>query len=178
MTIRNRAIVAVLGLMILAATAVPASAAQLGAGLHYLRTLDDFGGADNVSQNDFSIFGTVTFPFVLVQVEGNLEWVPDYLGSNENLFQPAVYGKLPLGLVYGSVGMGFGYLTGGEGWSANPFYALRAGVEFGLAGLSLDAFASYRFQSGNAWSLNDFTAGAQDFNFDALTLAAQIKFGS
>lgn len=169
MTIRNRALVAVLGLVVVAGMAVPASAAQIGAGLHYLRTLDDNNFADP-SQDDFALFGTVTIPVVLVQIEGNLEWVPDYL--DENLIQPAVYGKLPLGMVYGSVGIGWGYLTGdGAGWGSNPFYALRAGVEFGLAGLALDAFASYRFQSAS------FVDGAQNLDLDALTLAAQVKFG-
>jgi hypothetical protein len=174
MTMRNRAMLAVFSFVIVAAMAVPVSAAQFGAGLHYLRTLDD-NNFENPSQDDFSIFGTITIPVLLVQVEGNLEWVPDYFG--ENLIQPAVYGKLPLGPIYGSVGIGIGYLTGEDdegssyGWATNPFYALRAGIDLGLGGLAIDAFAAYRFQSAS------FGDALTDVNLDALTLAAQIKFG-
>lgn len=172
MTIRNRALVALLSLVVVVGATAPAAAAQFGAGLHYLRTLDDFNGFDDLHQNDFSLFGTVTFPVAIIQIEGNLEWVPDYIGTDENLFQPAVYGKLGLGLLYGSVGIGIGYLTGDDaGWATNPFYALRAGVEFGLAGLALDTFVAYRFQSAN------FVDGASNIDLDALTLAAQVKFG-
>jgi len=149
-----------------------AHAAQLGAGLHYLRTIDDLGGVESVSQDDFSIFGTVTFPLAMIRLEGNLEWVPDYLGSDEHLIQPAAYGLLPLGLLYGGVGIGIGYLTGDlAGWASNPFYALRAGVDLELGGLAVDAFAAYRFQNAS------FLEGASNLDLDALTLAAQIKFG-
>jgi hypothetical protein len=172
MTIRIRSLATALSLLLLAVVAIPASAMQIGAGLHYLRTIDDFGGSDEFSQDDFSIFGTLTIPVLMVQVEGNLEWVPNYIGTDEHLIQPAVYGKIPIGPIYGGAGIGIGYLTGDlAGWATNPFYALRAGIEFGLGDLALDAFAAYRFQSAN------FFDGASNLDLDALTLAAQIKFG-
>lgn len=151
----------------------PAAATQFGAGLHYLRTIDDLGGVEGVSRDDFSVFGSLTVPLAIVKVEGSLEWIPDYLGSDEHLVQPAAWGLLPLGALYGGAGIGIGYLTGdGAGWATNPFYALRAGMEFGLGGLALDAFAAYRFQSAS------FVEGASHLDLDALTLAAQVKFGN
>ncbi|MBZ0268713.1 hypothetical protein K8I85_11195 [bacterium] len=168
----NRIFAAAFGLVAAAGLGAPASASQLGVGLHYLRAIDEFEGVDEVSQNDVSLFGTLTIPFVLARVEGNLEWSPDYLGSSESLFQPAAYGLMPFGLLYGGVGVGIGYLTGEDGgWASSPFYALRAGVELGLAGLAVDAFASYRFQNAS------FAEGAGDIDLDTLTLAAQVKFG-
>ena len=168
----NRILGALLGIAIVAGTAGPSTAAQLGAGLHYLRTIDELEEVEEVSQDDFALFGTLTFPLTMLRIEGNVEWVPDYLGSDESLIQPAAYGLLPLGPIYGGVGIGVGYLTGDSGgWATNPFYALRAGLEFGLGGLALDAFAAYRFQSAS------FIDGASHANLDAFTLAAQIKFG-
>jgi hypothetical protein len=158
-------------LVIIAGTFSSVEAAQLGAGLHYLRTVDDLGS--EFSQDDFSVFGTLTVPVAMLKIEGNVEWVPDYLGSDEHLIQPAAYGLLPLGPIYGGVGIGIGYLPGDlAGWATNPFYALRAGMDLALGGLALDVFASYRFQNAS------FVEGASHVDLDALTLAAQIKFGS
>lgn len=169
---RSRFLTGLVALAIVASISSIASAAQFGAGLHYLRTLEEYKGVDDWSQDDFSLFGSITFPFVLLRVEGDLEWVPNYVGSDENLFQPAAYGLVPIGMLYGGAGIGIGYLTGDDnGWASNPFYALRAGIEFGLGGLALDAFLSYRFQSAN------FVEGAGNLDLDALTLAAQVKFG-
>lgn len=168
----NRCLIALLSLVLAVTIAVPAVAAQFGVGLHYLRTLDDQGFGDEFSQNDFGFFGSITIPIAIVRIEGQLEWVPDYIGSDENLFQPAAYGLLDIGPIYGGAGIGIGYLTGDNlGWATNPFYALRAGIDIGLGGFAVDVFASYRFQSAN------FLEGAQNLDLDKLTLAAQIKFG-
>ena len=153
------------------ALGVPTSApaAQLGAGLHYLRAVNDIDADDEIDKNDFAIFGSITHSFVMVRVEGQLEIVPDYLESGNALLQPAAYGLISGGLFYGGVGIGIGYLDGE--WASDPFYALRAGVELGLGGLAVDAFLSYRFQSAS------FGEGVEDFDLDSVTLAAQVKFG-
>ena len=169
----NRSLIALLSLVLAVTIAVPAAAAQFGVGLHYLRTLDDQGFGEDFKQNDFALFGSITIPVAIVRIEGQLEWVPDYIGSDENLFQPAAYGLLDIGPIYGGAGIGVGYLTGDfGGWATNPFYALRAGIDLGLGGINVDVFASYRFQSAN------FAEGAQNLDLDKLTLAAQIRFGS
>ena len=146
-----------------------ASAARLGAGLHYLRAVSDIDPDGEFDKNDFAIFGTYTVSGALINIEGNLEVVPDYLGSDNVLFQPAAYGLLDLGLLYGGVGIGIGYLDGD--WASQPFFALRGGAELELGGLALDAFLSYRFQNA------DFGDAVRDLDLDTLTLAAQIKFG-
>ncbi|RKZ12252.1 hypothetical protein DRQ53_03780 [bacterium] len=164
----NKSLVAILSLIAVIGIAAPAVAApQLGAGLHYLHTLEDFG--EGFSQHDFSIFGSVTLPVAMLRVEGDVEWIPDYLGGDNSLWQPSAYAFLPLGLIYGGAGIGIGYLDGE--WASNPWYGLRAGVEFGLGGLALDGFLSYRFQSAN------FGSEIGNLDLDALTLGAQVKFG-
>jgi hypothetical protein len=165
----NRTLIALMSLVLAVAIAVPATAGQFGVGLHYLRTLDD-QGFDDFDQNDFGIFGTLTFPIAIVRVEGMLEWVPDYF--DEQLIEPSAYGLLDIGPIYGGVGIGIGYLTGdGAGWATNPFYALRAGIDVGLVGFGVDVFATYRFQSAN------YVDNVQNLDLDKFTLAAQIKFG-
>ncbi len=111
----------------------------------------------------------MTLPVAMLRIEGDVEWIPDYLGSDSSLWQPSAYAFLPLGLLYGGVGIGIGYLDGD--WASSPWYGLRAGVDFGLAGLALDGFISYRFQSA------DFGDEIGKLDLDALTLGAQIKFG-
>lgn len=170
----NRSLIAALSLslIVVVGTAAPAAAAQFGVGLNYLHTLEDLGDVDSTndfSQDDFSIFGSVTVPVALVRIEGDLEWVPGYLGGDSDLWQPQVYAFLPLGLLYGGIGMGIGHLDGN--WASNPFYALRAGIEFGLGGLAADAFLTYRLQSAN------FGEASENLDLDALILGAQVKFG-
>ena len=88
------------------------------------------------------------------------------------MWNPSAYGFLDIGMIYGGVGIGIGYNSAdGAGWASNPWYGLRAGVEFGLGGLALDGFLSYRFQSAS------FVDGVQNANLDAFTLGAQVKFG-
>lgn len=145
-----------------------AHATQFGAGLHYQRSVGDFD-VDDLDKNDFTIFGSVTVPVALVKVEGDLELTPDYLGTDNTLFQPAAYGLLDLGLAYGGVGIGIGYLDGE--WATNPFYALRGGVELGLGGLAVDGFLEYRFQSAS------FGDAVSNLSLDAFRIGAQVKFG-
>jgi hypothetical protein len=169
---RNQSLLAAISLVLVVTIAAPAMATQFGVGLHYLRTIEEFDDFDGFSQNDFAIFGSLAFPIAIVRVEGVVEWIPDYIGSDEHLIQPAAYGFLDLGLIYGGLGIGIGYLTGDlGGWANNPWYGLRAGVEFGLGGLALDGFISYRFQSAS------FSDEIENLNLDAFTIGAQIKFG-
>ena len=164
----RRALSLVVLVFVVAATATTAHATQFGAGLHYQRSVGDFD-VDDLDKNDFTIFGSVTFPVALVKVEGDVELTPDYLGSDNVLIQPAAYGLLDLGLAYGGLGIGIGYLDGE--WATNPFYALRGGVELGLGGLAVDGFLEYRFQNAS------FGDAISDLNLDAFRLGAQVKFG-
>ena len=169
----NKALAIALSMLPLLALVAPAFATpQLGAGLHYLRTLGDIKEEPEVDENAFAGFGTLTVPLGVVRVEGNVEFVPDYLGSDHWLVQPAAYGLLDFGPAYAGAGIGIGYLDGE--WATNPYYALRAGLLFDLravGGVTLDVFTSYRFQSAT------FEETTQNFDMDTLTFAAQLKFG-
>ena len=106
----------------------------------------------------------------------DLEWVPDYVGSDGHLWVPSVNGFLDLGLIYGGVGIGWSYLTGDVGgWGSNPWYGLRAGVQLGLGGLAVDGFITYRFNSASYSGDWDQVFG--DLSLDAFTVGAQVKFG-
>jgi hypothetical protein len=85
------------------------------------------------------------------------------------MIQPQGYAMIG-DFIYGGAGVGIGYIDGD--FQSNPFYALRAGVDFFLGGLDLDAFASYRFQK--AKDLQGF--GSDDLN--TITFGALIRFGS
>jgi hypothetical protein len=62
-----------------------------------------------------------------------------------------------------------GYTDGD--WQKNPFYALRAGVQFPLGGLALDGYASYRLQKNK--EIEDITGE----DLDSITFAALLRFG-
>jgi len=164
---------AVIVLAVFALTWAPQEASaivgtSLGVGLHYLRNIGDLGDAEGLDQNSFGLIGSFQFGMPLVTLEGNVEYVPDYVGSDHGLIEPSAY-ILTSGLIYFGGGIGIGYIN--DEWQSDPFYALRAGVNFGLGGISLDTYATYRFQSDD--EIEDLTGE----DLDSLTLAAVFRFG-
>lgn len=166
----------VLGLLVatmLVGTGSNASAESqqwLGGGIHYLRNLGDISDDGNVdlNQNSFSLLASGKRDFGLLAFDGQLEYIFDYIGTGEPMWQPSAW--LLVGrFIYGGAGIGIGH-TDGE-WQDNPFYALRAGVDLPLGGMELDLYASYRFQS--AQELKDLTGE----DLDSLTFAALLRFG-
>jgi hypothetical protein len=103
----------------------------------------------------------------LIKLEADLEWVPDYGGSDNTMFQPQAW-VIVGGLIYGAGGMGGSYIDGD--WLDNPFYGLRAGVDLTLGGLNLDCFTTYRFQSSTVFDEID------EEDLDALTFGAIVRF--
>jgi hypothetical protein len=144
----------------------PAQASSIGAGLHYLRAVSDFDEVENIEKNNFGIIGSLQLQFLILTLEGNAEYVFDYLGSDEGLFEPSAYALIG-GLIYGGAGIGIGHFDGD--WQDDPFYALRAGVEIPFGGISLDAYGTYRFQKDD--ELEDLTGD----DLDTITLAAVIR---
>lgn len=157
----------VFGLVFLIAGAASAGT-RVGGGVHYLRTLGEIKDHPDVEENSFAFLGSVAFSGALLRAEANLEFIPDYIGSGEAMWQPQGY--LLLGdFLYGGAGIGVGYLSD-FGWQ-DPFYMLRAGVDFMLGGLDLDVFSTYRFQK-----VKDLKGlGSDDAN--AVTFGALIRFG-
>lgn len=166
---RRIVLTSLLGLLMLAGVAELATAgSSLGAGIHYLRTVGGIKDDPNIDWNadSFGFVGSYQFSLPLVKIEGDLEWVPDFGGSDKSLFQPQAYGLIG-GLLYGGLGIGVGHFDGD--W-LDPFYALRAGVSLGLTKLSVDVNINYRFQS------TDVGEVVRDADLDQFTLGAIVRF--
>jgi len=141
----------------------------LGGGLHYLRTLGDITNDNefDLNQNSISALASGKGGIWILAVEGQVEYVFDYVGTGEAMWEPSLW-VLTRGLLYGGCGVGIGYTDGD--WQSNPFYALRLGVDVPVGGLELDINASYRFQSSQ--DLEHLTGE----DLDSLTLAAILRF--
>ncbi len=143
---------------------------SIGGGIHYLHNLGDLKKNSNLDwgQDSFSLMGSYQWAGPLLKVEADVEYIFDYLSSGNAMWQPQAY-VLVGGLIYGGAGIGIGYTDGD--WQNDPFYALRAGVNLGLAGLDLDIWASYRFQN------DDDLKALTGEDLDSLTFAAMLRFG-
>jgi hypothetical protein len=146
---------------------------SLGAGLHYLRNLGDItdNGVNDLSQDSFGLIGSYQLDMRMLKIEGNVEYIFDYVGTGNEMWEPSVYGLLGLGALplYAGAGIGIGYTN--DEWMQNPFYALRAGVNIPLSKIGLDFYATYRFQSDT--DLKNLTGE----DLDSLTFAGVVRFG-
>ena len=142
---------------------------SLGVGIHYLRNLGDItdDGAVDLNQNSASLIGSYKTGAGPLKVDGQVEYIFDYIGTGNAMWQPSVWGLFG-NMFYGGAGMGIGY-TDGE-WQTNPFYALRAGVNLPLAAMGLDLYATYNFQSDK--ELENLTGE----DLDSMTFAAILRF--
>ncbi len=142
---------------------------RLGGGIHYLRTLGEVKDTPEFDENAIGIMGSIVFTDSLIRLEADVEAIPNFGGGDEMMLQPQAYGMIG-GLIYGGLGVGIGYIDGS--WQSNPFFALRAGVDFYAGGLDLDMFASYRFQKANDLE----HLGSDDLN--SITFGVLVRFGS
>jgi hypothetical protein len=160
-------------LLIVAASSMTSTIAHagLGVGLHYLRNLGDIDSDESLdlSKDSFGIIGSLKKTGAgLLSFEGQVEYIFDYAGTGDDMWIPS--GWLLAGkFIYGGAGIGVGHI-GGE-WQSDPFYALRAGVNLPLGGLSLDAYGTYQFWDDDA--LHDLTGE----DLDSVTFAAVLRFG-
>jgi len=140
---------------------------QIGGGIHYMATVGDIKDSPGVDENAFNFVASFKHTTGgLIGIEADVEFVPDYLGSNKTLYQPQVFGLIG-GLVYGGVGIGWGYFD--EDWFDNPFYALRAGVDLPVGNLHVDINANYRFLSSKALQ------NATESDLDSITFGAIVR---
>ena len=144
------------------------ASARIGGGIHYLRTLGDIKDSPDFDEDSIGFLGALDFDGNLIRLEADLEAIPDYGGSSEFMWQPQGYALIG-GVIYGGAGIGIGYL-GDYGWQ-DPFFALRAGVQFDLGSLDLDLFTSYRFQKAKDLE----TLQSDDLN--SITFGALVWFG-
>jgi hypothetical protein len=141
---------------------------QIGGGIHYLATVGDIKDNPEVDDSNFNFVASYKYTASMISVVADVEFVPDYLGSDEMLYQPQAF-LLVGGFIYGGGGVGFGYIDGE--WFDDPFYALRAGVDIPLGSIFLDVNANYRFLSTSAFDTVD------DQDLDSVTFGAVVRFG-
>ena len=152
----------------------PANAGgSIGGGIHYLRNLGDItdNGINDLSQDSFSLIGSYQYDLMRFKLEGDVEYIFDYVGTGHPMWEPSAWGLLGLGALplYAGAGIGIGY-TDNE-WQQNPFYALRAGVVLPLAQFKVDLYGTYRFQSDT--ELKNTTGE----DLDSVTFAGVLRFG-
>lgn len=142
---------------------------SVGGGVHYLRNLGDItaDGALDFNKNSVALVGSVKGSFGLLSVEPQVGYVFDWVGTNNSLWEPQIWGLIG-GFIYGGAGIGIGYTDGD--WLDDPFYAIRGGVDLPLGGLELDAYATWRFQSSQ--DFKDLTGE----DLDSITFAALLRF--
>ena len=166
--IRRSAIASlVVALATLALAAGPAAAGSIGAGVHYLKTVGDIKDSQGVDENAFGLIGSYQHGAGMLKLEGDVEWINDYLGSDHSMIEPQAYALVGNNL-YAGAGIGIGYID--DNWQDRPFYALRAGYKMPLAAFSLDGFASYRFQKLEA------VQGATSDDLDSITFGVIARF--
>ncbi|HEX5030045.1 MAG TPA: hypothetical protein VFX78_01145 [Candidatus Eisenbacteria bacterium] len=146
---------------------VPAFAGSLGAGVHYLKTVGDIKDNAAWDKNALGFIGSYQHAAGLLKLEGDVEWVNDYGGTDHSMIEPQAYALVGHHL-YGGAGIGIGYID--DGWQDAPFYALRAGYVLGLSSLALDGFASYRFQKVDALQ------GVTSDDLDTVTFGLIARF--
>ena len=165
----RRSIVFLALILLLSAAAAGPVGAELyiGGGIEYLRTLGDIKDEDEFDPNALGFIVSLLGDAGPIRLEGDLEWIPDFGGTGENLIQPQAYAMIGT-LIYGGAGIGTGYFDGE--WWEEPFYALRAGANLKLAGIDLDVFALYRFLDAEVLE----ELGESDL--DSITFGAMIRF--
>lgn len=158
----------VASLVLAGALTAPAQAGQrIGGGVHYLKTLGDIKDTPEFDEDAFGFVASYQCDILMFKVEGDVEWILDYGGSGKALVLPQAYVLLG-DFIYAGAGIGTAHFDGES--SDEPFYALRAGVNFELGGLDLDAYALYRFLDTDVFE--DF--GEQ--NLDSIIFGAQVRF--
>lgn len=158
-------------LLFIGSSGVARADKSIGGGIHYLRNLGDLkasGVPQSFDQNSFSLLASGQTGIAMLRLEADVEYIFDYIGTGHPMWQPEAW-VLTSGLIYAGAGIGIGYTDGD--WQNDPFYALRAGVNLGLAGFGVDVFASYRFQKDD--QLQSLTGD----DLDSLTFAAIARFG-
>jgi hypothetical protein len=153
---------------LIALSAGTAVAGQIGGGIHYLSTVGDIKDSQGIDDSNYNLVASYKQPLALLSIEADVEFVPDYLGSDKMLYQPQAFALIG-GLIYGGAGIGWGYIDGE--WFDDPFYALRAGVDFPLGKIHLDVNANYRFLNTKALNSLD------DSDLDSVTFGAIVRFG-
>jgi hypothetical protein len=163
-------VIAFLAVMTVVATAGTSSAGgvSLGGGIHYLHNVSDIddNGVD-LDKNNLGFVGSIMGRAGFLNLEGQVEYIHSYLGTEEGLWLPQAWALLG-SAVYAGAGIGIGHFH--DEWMSDPFYALRAGVNLPLGPVGLDMYGTYQF-----WNSDAFDEVNHD-DLDAITFAALLRF--
>src|ERR1043165_3566285 len=136
----KRVLIALLAITMAMTSARIASAGgvSLGGGIHYLHNVGsiDENGVD-LDQNSMGILGSIMGSASFLKLEGQVEYIHNYLGTDEGLWIPQAW-ALVGSTVYADGGIGIGHFH--NEWMNDPFYALRAGVNLPLGPVGLDMY--------------------------------------
>lgn len=152
---------------------VAKAGSRIGAGLTYWHALDDIDFEDvDFDRDGASWYATYqSRGDYLVGWEADFELMPEgFMGSRKTVYAPQAYLIVGRSLS-GAVGIGWYYSDGD--WADQPFYALRAGMEFTLLPkIYLDLSANYRFTKWGA--LKDSEV---DIDTDTIMLGVAVRIG-
>lgn len=139
---------------------------RLGFGVNYWKTIDDID--EKLDRDGFSYLASYQFaPVPFFKIEADLEFLPDLAGSSDQALAPELFVTVG-GLIYAGAGIGMYYSDGD--WADEPFYMLRAGLDFPIAPrLFLDVNVNYRF---NDWGLLEWG----DLDTDTIRVGAALRF--
>jgi hypothetical protein len=147
---------------------------RLGLGGHYWKSVDDIDVSsftDDIKEDGFAMVVSYQYKPTLFGFQFDVEIADEQLtGLSKTVYSPQAF-LIVGGLVYGGVGIGTHY-TDGE-FTDEPFYALKAGLDFELLPhLHLDINANYRFDN---WDIDKVKA---DVDTDTVTLGiiGRIEF--
>jgi len=142
---------------------------RIGGGVHYWTALDDID-ADDVDEDGFAYLISYQLrPASLIKFGLDVEMLPeDFGGAEDPVYAPQAYVIIG-GAIYAGLGIG-GYYTDGD-FAEDPFYNLRAGLDFCLLPfIYLDINANYRFEE---W--DDIKTVDEDISTDTVTLGAAVR---
>ena len=154
------------GLLLAMTVVVEAQPIQrLGVGANYWTSMKRIK-VDNIDRDGFSYYASYQLRPGLLGWQLDFEWLPDRFG--EKAYAPAAYVILGRGAY---VSAGAGWLRQDGEWADNPFFALRAGLDFELLpNIFMDLGVSYRFDSKT--KLSD---AVDDIDTDTLYIGAALR---
>ena len=161
-------LVAVIGLATAGASSPSSAGIGVGGGVHYLHNVGDIdANGVNFDKDNFGFLGSIMGGASMFKLEGQVEYIPSYLGTDEGMWIPQAYVLLG-SVIYAGAGIGIGHFN--SDWMDDPFYALRAGVNLPLGAMGLDMYGTYHF-----WN-NDAFEDVNGDDLDSITFAALLRF--
>ena len=159
----------IIAALMICGTASAEPANRLGLGLNYWVVLEDID-IDDVDENGYSwIFSYQRILASLFKLEIDAGLTKEgYAGSDTTVWTPQAYFLIG-STIYAGVGIGINYID--DEFADDPFYALRAGLDFELLpNIFLDINANYRFENWDTEKIKE------DIDTDTVTLGAIVRF--